>query len=155
MKARRHCRIIAPSRGNDGINDRRALAIERKRSGWPPAAMKLRRMANCTLPVRDLLPITDIRFLTERERAPILFMLFVVPSLRLFAVVCRVCVRSNTVGGKLRHTSKLRNRLSLEGMLSWCSRTETTFAWPRPTKNFSSLMFRMTHWSALPPLSAE
>src|SRR5262249_53958079 len=33
----------------------------------------------------------------------------------------------------------------------WCSRTETTFAQARSTKNFSSLTFRMMNWSVLPP----
>src|SRR4029077_9204100 len=41
------------------------------------------------------------------------------------------------------------------GMFSWYSLTETSFARPRPTKNFSSLTFRMTHWSALPVLASD
>src|SRR5213082_3191856 len=36
-------------------------------------------------------------------------------------------------------------RAKLEGDVPWYPRTETTFAPPRPTKNFSSLTFRMTY----------
>src|SRR5690242_21261072 len=96
-------------------------------------------------PKRTLSRQTESKFLeaaTDRHMRIVTNLIHIKVGTRKNSIVDAIYFRSQTKGG-----GKLR------GALLWCSATETTFVRPRPAKNSSSLTFRMTNWSALPPLS--